>query len=56
MMMFQDLIYGRKWLILYLVFPWLITEIIETAIYIIKPQKEYKPSVNDSFCWIWGIQ
>lgn len=41
----------NKFLIPYLFFPWLLTEIIETGIYIIKPEPEFKPSFERTFYW-----
>lgn len=42
----------NRFMIPYLFVPWLITELIETSIYILRPREEYKPSVADSFCWL----
>jgi hypothetical protein len=43
----------NKMLIPFLFFPWIITELIETIWYIIKPSDNFnKPSFENSFNWI----
>lgn len=38
-------------LIPFLILPWLLAEIIETFIYIIHPEEQYKPSFERTFSW-----
>ena len=48
-MLIKETMKENKLIIPLLLFPWLITEIIEISIYIIKPKEEYKPSLENSF-------
>ena len=49
----KDIMRINKPTIVVLIFPWLITEIIETSIYLYKPEEEYKPSLQNTFNWLW---
>jgi hypothetical protein len=48
----KDIMRINKPTIIILIFPWLITEIIEILLYLYDPQKEYKPTLQNTFNWI----
>lgn len=52
MRMIKDLMKNNITLVFILAFPWVITELLEIGIYLIKPQEEFKPSIERSFCFL----